>query len=152
MYPKELVDSLIPDQLPPPPPENDDYEYAPMPARTKPPVPKKLMMHLWHCREELAPGNFFSKRFPKKKKEPCKYVLDESPTANLGWGLHIVETLNVPLIVWILFGFTAISGLTFGISWSLLKDDVSGAFTVASYMTALMTLLVMAVMSALTRM
>jgi hypothetical protein len=50
------------------------------------------MMHLWHCREEFAPGDFYSKRFPKKKKEPCKFILEDSPTANLGWGLHIVET------------------------------------------------------------
>jgi hypothetical protein len=109
------------------------------------------MMHLWHCREEVAPGDFFSKRFPKKKSEPCKFVLDDNPTANVGWGLHIVETPNIPLILWILFGLTSVSGLVFGISWSLLRNDVSGAFTISSYITAWMTLLVMAVMSVLTR-
>jgi NADH:ubiquinone oxidoreductase subunit 6 (subunit J) len=55
--------------------------------------------------------------------------------------------LNVSLLVCITFGFTAISGLIFAICWTLLKDDISGAYTVASYITALMTLLLMAVMS-----
>ncbi|PMD51257.1 uncharacterized protein K444DRAFT_707303 [Hyaloscypha bicolor E] len=151
LYPKELVDSLIPDRLPPPAPDNVEYEYLPMPPQTQPPVPQKLMMHLWHCRDEFAPGDFYSKRFPKKKKQPCKFILDDSPTANLAWGLHMVETLNMSLIIWILFGLTAVSGLIFCISWSLLRNDVSGAFTVSSYITALMTLLIMAVMSVFTR-
>jgi hypothetical protein len=108
------------------------------------------MMHLWYCKEEFGSGDFYFKRLPKKKKEPCRFVRGDSPTSNVGWGIHVVETLNISLVVWILFGLTAISGLVFGISWTLLRDDISGAFTVASYVTALITLLLMAVMGALT--
>jgi hypothetical protein len=105
---------------------------------------------MWHCKEEVPEKDFFSKRFPKKIREPCQFTWDDSQTANLGWGLHIVESLNVALLVWIAFAFTAVAGLVFGISWTVMKDDVSGAYTVASYITALMTLLLMAVMSVIT--
>jgi hypothetical protein len=46
-----------------------------------------------------------------------------------------------------MFGFTAVLGLIFGISWNLLRDDISSAYTVSSYITALITLLLMDVMS-----
>lgn len=151
MCPKALVDSLVPDKLPPPPPENNDYEYQPTPPRTNPPIGPRFMMHMWHCKEEVPEKDFFCKRFPKKKDGPCKFAWDDSPMTNLGWGLHIVETLNISLIVWIVFGFTAIGGVVFGITWTLLKNDISGAYTVASYITALLTLLLMAIMSVIAR-
>jgi hypothetical protein len=78
---------------------------------------------------------------------PCTFAWDDDPATNLGWGLHFVETLNISLIIWILFGLTLASGLIFGISWNILRDDISGAYTVASYITALMTFLLMALMS-----
>ncbi len=105
-------------------------------------------MHMWHCPEEVPEKDYFCKFFPKKKYEPCKFEYD-SPLPNLGWGLHIVETLNISLVVWILFGFTAVAGMIFGVFWSLLKSDVSGAYTIASYITALLTLLLMAIASAI---
>ncbi|KAH6716764.1 hypothetical protein BKA61DRAFT_310461 [Leptodontidium sp. MPI-SDFR-AT-0119] len=145
MGPNGLVYSLVPDQLPPPPPDNLEYEYFPAPPQTRPPICPRFMAHLWHCKEEVPEQNFFCKRFPKKKDTPCIFTSDNEPTANLGWGLHIVEVFNISLIVWILFGFTAISGLIFSISWTLLRDDISGAYAVASYITALTALLLMAI-------
>jgi hypothetical protein len=139
------VDSLVADQLPPPPPVNNDYEYHPIPV-TKPPIGHNYMMHLWHCPREVPEEEFFCKRFPKKAG-PCRFSRDDSPTTNLGWGLHIVETLNISLIVWMVFGLTAFAGIAFGIAWTLLKDDISGAYTVVSYITSLLTLLLMAIMS-----
>jgi hypothetical protein len=73
------VDSLVKDQLPPPPPENVEYDYQPMPPRTKPPIPPKFMMHMWHCKEEVPERDYFSRRFPKKKERPCEFSWDDGP-------------------------------------------------------------------------
>lgn len=143
------MDNLVPDQIPPPPGEGSEYEYSPVPPQSKPPIGPKYMMHMWHCKEEVPDKDFFCKRFPKKKNTPCSFAWEDGPASNLGWGLHFVEAWNVSLTVWTLFAFTLTSGLAFGISWSILKDDISGAYTVASYITALTTFFLMAIMSAI---
>jgi hypothetical protein len=120
-----------------------------MPLQIKPPIGPKFMMHMWSCKEETPDKDFFYKRFLKKKNVPCTFTWDEDPASNLGWELHFVESLHISLIICILFGFTVAAGLIFSISWAILRDDLSGAYTIASYLTALMTLLLMAVMSAI---
>jgi hypothetical protein len=60
-----------------------------------------------------------------------------------GWGLHFVEGLNSALAVTVMFSVSLILGVVFAICWSIWKQDVQGAFGVASYVTSVITLAVM---------
>ena len=80
---------------------------------------------------------------PKKKNEPVNFCAD-SDEENIGWGLHFVEGFNHAMITYIMFGSTMIVGLVFGVCWTVLKHDVQDAWTISAWITAVMTLGLMA--------
>lgn len=114
------------------------YEYAPCPLDTLPPIPDNVFLHHF-----ANPGDhrrpIWLHRLPKKVNNS---ILGSSEELVTGWGVHIIEGPNW-LAVWkVAFCIVFASGL-FGILWSVYRSDVSGAFGVASWMTSVLTLLMM---------
>ena len=82
-------------------------------------------------------GDFWLDALPKKLGKELEY--QKRPIC-VGWGVHIVETLNwVPLFL--LATIFVILSVLFAILYSALKADISGGFTVGAY--ALTTLMLM---------
>ena len=60
-----------------------------------------------------------------------------------GWGLHFVEGLNRALAVTVVFAVSLLLGVVFAVCWTVWRQDIQGAFGVASYVTSAVTLAVM---------
>lgn len=124
------------------PPENEvvskHYEYAPCPLDALPPIPDNIFLHhLTNPGPHRRP--VWLRRLPKKVNDSILGSHDELVT---GWGVHIIEGPNW-LAVWqVAFCIVSTSGV-FGITWSIYRSDVSGAFGVASWMTSVFTILMM---------
>jgi len=124
------------------PPENEvvskHYEYAPCPLDALPPIPDNVFLHhLTNPGPHRRP--VWLRRLPKKVNDSILGLNEELVT---GWGVHIIEGPNW-LAVWqVALCIVFTSGL-FGILWSVLRSDVSGAFGVASWITSVLTILMM---------
>lgn len=114
-----------------PPPERRDYTYKAVVS--KPPVPPKWMVHVYEHPENGSEVTFCLDRLPKKRKEKLCY---DHNAEIIGWGIYFSERLHRPMIVTAVFLFTLITGLIFGICWSLLEHDISSAWTLASWISS----------------
>ena len=76
-------------------------------------------------------------RFPKKMKRPLVY---RDKGDNIGWGIYFTESLHIAMVVTVVFVLMLVAGLTFGICWSLLEQDIQGAWTVAAWITSTLAL------------
>ncbi|RDW66050.1 hypothetical protein BP6252_09685 [Coleophoma cylindrospora] len=138
--PDDLVDGLVPNEVPPP--TQTDYDFVPTPPTTIPPISAKHMIHLFqNCHRAPDGSDFYLRRIPKKTIQPL--VFDpKRADGNAGWGLNFVEVLDQSLAAKVMFVLSLVLGLGFGISWSVMEKDVSGGFGVAAYIVAVLTLAV----------
>jgi hypothetical protein len=101
------------------------------------------MMHLFtSCSAQPLDTSLYLRHIPKRKEQALSFRPD-LVDAITGWGLHFVEGLNSALAVTVMFSVSLVLGIVFAICWSVWKQDVQGAFGVASYVTSVITLAVM---------
>lgn len=114
-----------------PHPENPDYLYRPKPVDLIPPVGKNQLIHFLqtpHTAEDSA------QCFDRLPKKVTGQLVDSGAT---GWGLHIVDGLDRgKFAVFIITTIGIIGGTLFGTLWSIYKENLSDAFSVAAYMMA----------------
>jgi hypothetical protein len=117
------------------------YHYAPCPSPVRNPVLRIPYMHSF-----LAPGrvhlhDFWVQRTPKKLQEAIREQPHPSgEPAVTGWGVHIDRRPNwgaCNMLAQLVLG----GSMLFAMVYSLVRRDVSGAFAVAQYAVAAMTML-----------
>ena len=59
-----------------------------------------------------------------------------------GWGLYYEEGWNIGVIILVTAGVVTLGSLLFGVCWTVLKDDIQGAWGVSSYMVTTGALIV----------
>lgn len=96
------------------------------------------MFHSPHLGSE---HDFCWQQFPKrlKKRPEIGKRLDK-----IVWGIHFVEGPHLAKVFTITALATAAGSLSFGILYWAFERDIGGAFTVASYITSLLTLFITA--------
>ena len=110
----------------------DEYSYHPMPADFIPPIGENHMMHLYTYPEEAEHTGICLGKIPKKI-EGLAWLPIPSQGSKVGWGLHFVEGLDVAkLWVWSFIGFMI--SITFGIAWSIIRNDMQSGFAVVACM------------------
>ncbi len=130
-----------PDKLPP---TVDEYDFMPPPLKKCPPIGASHMMHLFtSCTAQPLNTSLYLRHIPKRKDKALSFCADLID-AQTGYGLHFVERKNSALAVTVMFIVSLIVGLVFGVWWTVRKQDIQGAFGVASYVTSVITLAVMA--------
>ena len=117
------------------------YKYDPIPPEYIPPVGENHLMHLYHHPECAHDSRaLLLSLFPKKVLE--RLVVCPQRGMSTGWGVHFVEGWNsdrlwlVGLLLFVLGSFA------FAVAWWVLEHDVQGAFSVATYITSLLALVV----------
>jgi len=142
LCPEDLVDHIVSDKLPP---TINEYDFVPPPPLKKcPPIGAAHMMHLFtSCSAAPLKTSLYLRHIPKRRDKALSFRSDLIE-GNTGWGLHFVEVLNSSLAVTVMFSISVILGIVFAICWSIWRKDVQGAFGVASYVTSVITLAVMA--------
>jgi hypothetical protein len=118
-----------------PPPTRKDYSYKIVDCR--PPVPLKWMIHIFKHPDFGSEVTLCLERFPKRIKEQLHWKNGEEV---VGWGIYFSEHIHVPMVLTTLFLFMIFSSLIFGTCWSILEHDVSGAFTIAAWITSIAAL------------
>lgn len=128
MYRSELVDVRKINDIPPP--EHQEYKYAPAPPDVIPPVGDRHMMHLFQHPECADDEMLCLSRFPKKLKEKLRCAKGVNP----GWGLQFVEGWDfrkIWIVVFMLFG---LGSVVLGVLWAVYKHSIQDAFAISSYM------------------
>lgn len=135
MYKSELVDIRKTNDIPPET-KKDEYRYQPIPAEVIPPVGENHLMHLYDHPEDAEDTGVCLQKIPKKVRE--RLLVCPNRGTGLGWGLHFVEGLNWTKLWWLgLVGF--LTSIAFGVSWSVVKDDIQGGFGVTACMMVMLT-------------
>ncbi|RAK89638.1 hypothetical protein BO79DRAFT_264153, partial [Aspergillus costaricaensis CBS 115574] len=115
-------------------PKGKEYDCRPIPPKLSPPIGPRLMMDFFNNPQYIAPNSILIvQQLPKRAcgKLQNKYI---NPTE--AWGIFYKEDWNWAKIWWILaLGFFPPS-LLFGVLWTVFKQDISGAFGVASWWMA----------------
>ena len=140
MHKMELVDVKKEDDIPP----SDKlaeykYQYDPIPPEYVPPVGENHLMHLYlnpACANDEH--STLLSLFPKKVYE--RLMLCQKTGMTTGWGVHFVEGWNWDQIWSLSIVLLVLGGIVFAVAWTLLEHDIQGAFSVASYLTALLAL------------
>jgi len=126
------------------PPDTNHYDFTPPPPLdTVPPIGPEHFVHLLEgeCTTSSQRGLFYFSKLPKKKDKPLKF----SPTlvtqaANVGYGLRFVEKSDPSIIATFLFLMTVLVGTSFGVSWTVFKQDLQGAWAISAYFVSVMAL------------
>ena len=122
------------------PPETRRDEYLYEPCDLIPPVGENLMTHWFQHPEEAWDLPYAYSLFPKKRKGQLDVDLSQGPS--VAWGIQIVEGW-LSSRIWLLSLLLFLCGsLAFGICWTIFKHDIQGAFGVAAYIVAFLTLAV----------
>lgn len=58
----------------------------------------------------------------------------------IGWGIYFTESLHLPMFITVLFLFLISTGLVFGVCWTVMEHDISGAWTVAAWISSVCAL------------
>jgi hypothetical protein len=127
-----------------PPPEkivpSPDAEYLCKPAEPEyaPPIGTNYLTHYFHHTKCLqSQQTDVINQFPKRVLG--ELIISGTRTAS-GWGIAFEEGWNKKKIWLGLTLSTVLSGI-FGIIWSVVKDDLQGGFTVASFCISGLTLI-----------
>ena len=131
LHPRDFVDVRKSPDMPPKGME-DDYAYQPYDPGLRPPVGEELMTHLFYHPDHAHEKSIVCRRAPKKRREKLTICPEKGTTR--GWGVHLVEGILLVRALWLLFAVFTIGSLSFGVSWTVLKHDISGAFGVASWL------------------
>jgi hypothetical protein len=91
------------------------------------------MVHVFKHPEFGSEATLCLERFPKKVREQLCWKNGEEV---VGWGIYFSERIHIPMVLTTMFLFMIFSSLIFGLCWSLLQHDVSGAFTIAAWITS----------------
>lgn len=122
-----------------------NYHYAPCP----PDVRDDQTLGLPFLHVLLEPGNhlddFWTNYVPKKLRQELQYQRG-GPGPVIGWGVHVVEGPNWCAVAVLAVVFVVMS-LGLALACSLATGDVSGAFTVGSFVLAAETLIVTLVLT-----
>ncbi|KAI7759632.1 hypothetical protein LZL87_014155 [Fusarium oxysporum] len=112
-------------------PLGSDYECSPVPSKLSPPIGPRLMMDLFTKPEDIKPNSeLVLRQLPKWLGGQLPSQCAEMKEA---WGIYYKEDWDWTKIWWILgLGFFPPS-LLFGILWGILKQDIQGAFGIASW-------------------
>jgi hypothetical protein len=117
-----------------------EYHCEPIPAGTIPPIGKHYMTHYFHKWHHVVPTSIrLFNQIPKRLANRLEAKPDDS---EVGWGIYFHEGWHWEAVfgLLLLVGFTG--SLLFAILWSVFKQDVQGAFGVASYWITAATLLI----------
>lgn len=118
-----------------PPETRDDYRYRPAPPEYMPPVGENLLLHLYEHPEDADDDAFCLDRIPKKLRER---LVRPQRSSGVGWGVHLNEGLNPKKMC--IFGLLGLFfSASFGVIWSVKRDDVQGGFGVAAFVMAALT-------------
>ncbi|KAI8666162.1 hypothetical protein NCS57_00840200 [Fusarium keratoplasticum] len=121
-------------------PNGSEYECSPVPSKFSPPIGARLMMDFFTNPDDIEPDStLVLRQLPKwtggNLQTPRAEVVE-------AWGIYYKEDWDWTKIWWILgIGFFPPS-LLFGILWGILKQDIQGAFGVASWWMAGATIVV----------
>ena len=136
-----MVDShntigLCASELPPPcEVSNQRYHYMPCPQYSIDEViPDHIFFHLFN---NPAP-HYNSKwihRIPKKLSLSISDSTDQIP---VGWGIHIVESANLYVVLSALLAGLTLSGIL-AVVFAAVTKDVQGAFSIGAYLVAVLT-------------
>ncbi|GKZ29560.1 hypothetical protein AbraIFM66950_005398 [Aspergillus brasiliensis] len=115
-------------------PKGKEYDCRPIPPRLSPPIGPQLMMDFFMHPEYISPNStLIVQQLPKRA---CGKLHGEYGSLTEAWGIYYKEDWNWAKIWWILaLGFFP-PGLLFGVLWAVYKQDISGAFGVASWWMA----------------
>ena len=93
------------------------------------------MTHLFHHPEHADGGFEVGISLPKKRKR--RILPNDAMEDRVGWGVHLHEDwIPERVLALVLIVFVGVS-LAFGICWTILKHDVSGAFAVSAWVLML---------------
>lgn len=135
MYSSQLVDIKKRDDIPPES-KKDVYAYRPIPAKLIPPVGSNFLMHLYEHPEEAESTPVCLDKIPKKIRQ--RLLVEPERGTGLGWGIHLVESLDRAKLCSVgLVGF--IASVMFGVLWSIYRNDVQGGFGVSACMMVILT-------------
>ncbi|GLA79293.1 hypothetical protein AtubIFM56815_000082 [Aspergillus tubingensis] len=115
-------------------PKGKEYDCRPIPPKLSPPIGPRLMMDFFNNLQYIAPNStLIVQQLPKRA---CGKLQNEYINPTEAWGIFYKEDWNWAKIWWILaLGFFPPS-LLFGVLWTVFKQDISGAFGVASWWMA----------------
>ncbi|GLA67416.1 hypothetical protein AtubIFM54640_010734 [Aspergillus tubingensis] len=115
-------------------PKGKEYDCRPIPPKLSPPIGPRLMMDFFNNPQYIAPNStLIVQQLPKRA---CGKLQNENINPTEAWGIFYKEDWNWAKIWWILaLGFFPPS-LLFGVLWTVFKQDISGAFGVASWWMA----------------
>ena len=136
---KFLVDCIRPNVVPPT--SRTEYDFCPRPVQHLPPLGTRYLMHLFEFPEDGDDAYICLYQFPKKQKDRLQWSSSPSPESNIGWGIYFVEDLDLAKVYAVILIMMAFGSLVFGILYWYFERDIQGAFTVASYITSLLSLL-----------
>lgn len=123
-----------PDHLPPT--GHQDYEYKKV--TLNPPVGRKWMLHLYQNPECRSGHNSVClDRFPKKRNEKLHFL---NGSETVGWGIYFTESLHIAMFVTLILVLTIFMGIVFGVCWTVLEHDLSGAWAVSAWISSVFAL------------
>ncbi len=73
-------------------------------------------------------------RFPKKRKVQLQWKNGEEV---IGWGIYFSENLHIAMVLTAILVIMLVLSLIFAVCWSILEHDISGAFTIAAWITSI---------------
>ncbi|CAG8218453.1 unnamed protein product [Penicillium olsonii] len=115
-------------------PQSKEYACSPTPSDLSPPIGPKAMMDFFKDPDSRVAGaDWILQQLPKKmgaQLDPNKADMSQA------WGIFYREDWDW-MRIWIVLGIAFFpSSLLFGILWGILRQDIQGAFGVASWWMA----------------
>ncbi|KAI1120584.1 hypothetical protein F5Y10DRAFT_289549 [Nemania abortiva] len=110
-------------------PKGTEYECSPVPSKLSPPIGTQLMMDFFFDPDSIAPGStLVTQQIPKRTSRELR---SQSSDLTEAWGIYYKEGWHWVKIWWILAIGIFLPGLSFGITWGVLKRDIQGAVGIA---------------------
>lgn len=82
--------------------------------------------------DNVHKNKYWLERLPRKLKTR---VIDSPNIPTEGWGIHVIEGPNRPVIFWITMG-TVFASIIAGVLWSSLHSDIQGGMGLGSMIIA----------------
>ena len=123
------------------------YHYYECPLQQMPPMDTRTFFHYFWDHTSHAPTNdlTFHDRLPKKLG--CSLLMASSATPlTMGWGVHIIEGVNWPLLPWIVVIILAVTLVVAAVYDTLSQGQESG-FTIGQLVFSLLMALLSSLVS-----
>ncbi|ORY08663.1 hypothetical protein BCR34DRAFT_603423 [Clohesyomyces aquaticus] len=125
-------------KVPDMPPIGRDYDYDFEPIELCPPIGSTFLLHLIKHPSDYENERITYSLLPKRKRKL---------SFGVGWGLHLAVGF-LERRIWIaMLVILIIGGMVFGVTWSVKKADLQGAFTFAGFAVTLATFVLGALQS-----